>query len=327
MAASKARIVAVGAGRMGRGIALAFGYSGHSVTLVDLKPRSADDFGALHGSGCADLRRDLQFLERVGALPPDGVEKVLARIRFVPSAHAEQALAAADVLFEAVPELIEAKRAAFAAIGACAGHDALVASTTSSFDANALAGFVSRPERFANAHWLNPAHLMPLVEVSPCRATHGQALERLLALLKAIGKVPVVCACSPGYIVPRIQALAMNEAARLVEEGVASPEAVDTAVRVGFGLRFAVLGLLEFIDWGGGDTLFHGSNNLAATLDPVRFCAPEIVRRNMLENRRGLRDGSGFFEYGNRDLDRYRAERLTDFVALLRNRNLMPVAG
>src|SRR5690606_19590936 len=108
---------------------------------------------------------------------------------------------------------------------------------------------VPDPERFLNAHWLNPAHLIPLVEVSPGPATSVAALESMEALLRLAHKVPVRCAPSAGYIVPRIQALAMNEAARMVEEGVASAEDIDTAVRLGFGLRFSVLGLLEFIDW------------------------------------------------------------------------------
>jgi 3-hydroxybutyryl-CoA dehydrogenase len=119
----------------------------------------------------------------------------------------------------------------------------------------------------------------------------------------------------------------MNEAARIVEEGVASAEDVDTAVRVGFGLRFAVLGLLEFIDWGGGDILYYASRNLAENLDARRFAAPDVVTRNMEEGRRGLRDGQGFYDYRNQDIAQYRNERLAAFVALLRHRGLLPVAG
>ncbi len=101
------------------------------------------------------------------------------------------------------------------------------------------------------------------------------------ALLESIGKVPVVCAARPGYIVPRIQALAMNEAARMVEEGVASAEDIDKAINYGFGFRFAVLGLLEFIDWGGGDILYYASRYLKGALGSERYRAPEIVERNM----------------------------------------------
>ncbi len=116
------------------------------------------------------------------------------------------------------------------------------------------------------------------------------------ALLECVGKVPVVCAARPGYIVPRIQALAMNEAARMVEEGVASAEDIDKAIKYGFGFRFAVLGMLEFIDWGGGDILYYASRYLTGALGNERYAAPEIVERNMAEGRRGLRDGAGFLE-------------------------------
>jgi 3-hydroxybutyryl-CoA dehydrogenase len=309
---------------MGQGIALAFAYSGHAVTLVDLKPRPPSQFAELEAKAGQALRRDLEFLLAVGALP-SGVERTADRVRFVSADGAEAAIAEADVLFEAVPETLDAKRVGLDAISRFGRSEALVASTTSTFDANVLAGLVTLPERFANAHWLNPAHLMPLVEVSPCKKTSAAALERLVGLLRSIGKVPVVCASSPGYIVPRIQALAMNEAARMVEEGVASAEDIDTAIRVGFGLRFAVLGLLEFIDWGGGDILYYASRNLAQNLDPARFAAPGIIERNMSERRRGLQDGQGFFDYRSQDVEGYRTDRLAAFVALLRHRHLMPI--
>ena len=105
---------------------------------------------------------------------------------------------------------------------------------------------------------------MPLVEIAVGQHTSPETVQSMRAMLEGLGKVPVVCSASPGYIVPRIQALAMNEAARLVQEGVASAEDIDTAVRVGFGLRFAVLGLLEFIDWGGNDILYYASGHLSA---------------------------------------------------------------
>jgi 3-hydroxybutyryl-CoA dehydrogenase len=138
-----------------------------------------------------------------------------------------------------------------------------------------------------------------------------------------VGKIPVVCAASPGYIVPRIQALAMNEAARMVEEGVASPEEIDKAVLYGFGFRFAVLGLIEFIDWGGGDILYYASRYLTQALGNERYAAPEIVERNMREGRIGMKTGQGFRDYSAVDLPRYRAERLAALAQLLRNSGLV----
>jgi 3-hydroxybutyryl-CoA dehydrogenase len=141
-------------------------------------------------------------------------------------------------------------------------------------------------------------------------------------MLEGIGKVPVVCAPRPGYIVPRIQALAMNEAARMVEEGVATAEEVDKAIRYGFGFRFAVLGMLEFIDWGGGDILYYASRYLTAALGSDRYAAPAIVERNMKEGRIGLGTRQGFLDYTNMDVDAYRRERLQAFATMLQQTGL-----
>eukprot|EP01031_Cornospumella_fuschlensis_P020729 gene20729-25415_t len=169
--------------------------------------------------------------------------------------------------------------------------DAILASTTSTILVDDLSPAVVNPARFLNAHWLNPAYIVPLVEVSPGRATAPEVTARLNAMLEAIGKVPVVCAATPGFIVPRIQALAMNEAARMVEEGVASAADIDKAVKYGFGFRFGVLGVLEFIDFGGGDILYHASRYLTEALGNERYAAPEIIARNMAEGRTGVATG------------------------------------
>jgi len=155
------------------------------------------------------------------------------------------------------------------------------------------------------------------VELSPSAETDPAVATRMKALLHATGKVPVICTARPGYIVPRIQALAMNEAARMVEEGVASAEDIDTAIKYGFGFRFAVLGILEFIDWGGGDILYYASRYLSQALGNERYAAPEIVKRNMREGRIGLTTRKGFLDYEALDLESYRRERLKAFVAML----------
>jgi 3-hydroxybutyryl-CoA dehydrogenase len=115
----------------------------------------------------------------------------------------------------------------------------------------------------------------------------------------------------------------MSEAVRMVDEGVASAEDIDTAVRVGFGLRFAVLGLLEFTDWGGGDILYYASNYLADSLDE-RFRPPDLVRENMEKGHNGIREGVGFYDYRNMDVEAYRQGRIADFVGLLRAAKLTP---
>ena len=314
---SRERVVCLGAGRMGRGIAIVFAYAGHPVTVVDFKPRAQNDFEALAGDALDEIKRTLASLARLGLFDVAAVDAIVARIAVVKERDAAAALSAADVIFEGVPEVLELKREALARCAQLAGDGPIIASTTSTILVDDLSGVVVEPRRFLNAHWLNPAYLVPLVELSPGARTDPQVTARLKALLERIGKVPVVCAARPGYIVPRIQALAMNEAARMVEEGVASPEELDKAIKYGFGFRFAVLGLLEFIDWGGGDILYYASRYLTQALDNPRYAAPEIIERNMREGHIGLTTRRGFLNYEGLDLDAYRAERMKAFIGML----------
>jgi 3-hydroxybutyryl-CoA dehydrogenase len=101
---------------------------------------------------------------------------------------------------------------------------------------------------------------------------------------------------------------------------------VDKAIRIGFGVRYAVLGLLEFIDWGGGDIVYYATQYLAANLDDQRFSVPSIIEDNMREGRNGIRDGEGFYDYRERDVAAYREERMGDFVKLLQHLSLLPEA-
>ncbi|MGB0506237.1 MAG: 3-hydroxybutyryl-CoA dehydrogenase, partial [Pikeienuella sp.] len=296
------RIACIGAGRMGRGIAHAVAYAGGNICLIDVKDRDANGFDTLKQAAISDIRSGLQMLAELGVFDPNAIPEIMARVSILPSAKINQGLANADIVFEAVPEVMEAKKQAFALFDTHSKGDAILASTTSTILSTDLAGLTNNPQNFLNAHWLNPAFLVPLVEVSPCNETSDDTLTRLNTYLEGIGKMPVTCKASPGYIVPRIQALAMNEAARLVEEGVASAEDVDKAVKYGFGLRFAVLGLLEFIDWGGGDILYFASKYLSENLDKDRFTAPDIVQNNMEQGRIGLKTGEGFFNYDGMDV-------------------------
>jgi 3-hydroxybutyryl-CoA dehydrogenase len=302
---------------MGRGIAVVFAYAGHKVALVDFKPRDEAAFKTLSDGALNEVRGTLATLAGFGLFDPAAVETLMARVSVTPVSGAQAALSPASIVFEGVPEVLDLKRDVLARASRLAGPTPIIASTTSTILVDDLSGDVDHPERFLNAHWLNPAFLVPLVEVSPGKHTDPAVTERVKALLESVGKVPVVCAARPGYIVPRIQALAMNEAARMVEEGVASAEDIDRAIKLGFGIRFAVLGMLEFIDWGGGDILYHASRYLRGALGSERFASPDIVERNMAQGRTGLRDGAGFLDYDGRDVEAYRRERLRAFVDLL----------
>lgn len=327
MTSPKPRIAAVGAGRMGRGLAHVFAFAGHEVALVDVKERTPADAERIIEESRHEVAASLGLMAEFGVQTNAERDAALARITYVKPEDAGAALAGADVIFEGVPELLEAKEEAFRLICAAARDDAIVTSTTSTMLVDTLAAFVTHPERFINGHWLNPAFLIPLVEVSPGAATSKATVAAFTALLESVGKVPVVCAASPGFIVPRIQSLAMSEAARMVEEGVASAAEIDRATRIGFGLRFAILGLVEFIDWGGVDILYYANRYLTGALGSDRFAVPEIANRLMEDGKIGPKTGEGFYDYGGVDVAAYQRETLKKFVDLLNHLALMPPPG
>ncbi|MEJ8822305.1 3-hydroxybutyryl-CoA dehydrogenase [Variovorax humicola] len=320
--ASLPRVAAVGAGRMGRGIAIAFAYAGHRASLVDLRERSDEAWRKLHGEVIAEVESSLAGLASLGVMPLELVPEIVARIDVVRAADAPRALAAAELVFEGVPETLQAKREAFAQINAHCRDDAILTSTTSSILVTQIAEFVKRPERFLNIHWLNPAYVIPVVELSYHAGTDPAVLARAKALMEAIGKLPVVCGPTPGYIVPRLQALIMNEAARMIEEGAATAEEIDKATRYGLGLRFAALGVVEFIDFGGSDILHHASREMSASIDANRYKAPAILDKMMGEGRLGLKSGSGFYDYAGRDVAAYRSDVLLRTLGMLKHAGL-----
>jgi 3-hydroxybutyryl-CoA dehydrogenase len=312
-------IACLGAGRMGRGIAVAFAYAGHAVTMIDIKARTPEQFTKLEAEALGEVKATLATMTKLGMLKDSEAEIVMSRVAVVPASESNNTLAKTGLVFEGVPEIVDLKREVLAAASRAVDPDVIIASTTSTILVDHLSGAVVNPKRFLNAHWLNPAYLIPLVEISPGAATDPAVVAALKSLLEGIGKVPVVCAATPGFIVPRIQALAMNEAARMVGEGVASAEEIDKAVRYGFGFRFAVLGLLEFIDWGGGDILYYASRYLEGALGSDRYRAPDVIAENMEQGRIGLRTGAGFLDYTGMEVAAYREQRLGALVDMLRH--------
>ncbi len=235
MAKRISNIAIAGAGRMGRGIAVSFAWAGYPVALVDSEQRAPEAFAELAATTHAELLAECHLLAAAGIVPPAVADEIAARVDVVARVESSECLQAAEVVFEAVAEVLEIKQSTYAWLSEAVSETAILASTTSTMLADTLAGFVTHAERFTNAHWLNPAYLMPLVEISPAGVTRPDVVAELRALLEAVGKVPVECRTSPGYIVSRMQALVLNEAARLVEEGVASAEDIDRAMRTGFG--------------------------------------------------------------------------------------------
>lgn len=320
-------VAAIGAGRMGRGLAHVFAYAGHPVRLLDVKERGAGEFAALEDQAMADIHRTIGLMATLGRISPDEIDGIMARVSIYPLDRAADALGDAPLIFEGVPEVLETKERAFAITGEHAAPDAIIASTTSTMLVDELAAFVTGRERFLNAHWLNPAFLIPLVELSVGGETDSGVVAKLKTILEDVGKVPVVLKAKPGFVVPRIQSLAMSEAARAVEDGIASAEEIDKAARVGFGLRFAILGLIEFIDWGGNDILYYAGNYMKDAFGSDRFEVPAIAEQYMKEGRNGLREGRGFYDYRDIDVDAYQLETLRKLIDLIDHLGLMAPPG
>ena len=317
------KIVALGAGRMGRGIAQVFAYAGYEVAIVDFKERLPAQATKLLEEAKNEVSDNLTLLKSLDSVQENEIQNTLNRIKGVSLTHAEEILAQADYIFEGVPEVLKVKEDVLSRVSAVSGPDTVIASTTSTILSTTLAAFTSKPTHFLNAHFLNPAYLIPLVEVSPSEETSPEVIDHFIALLENIGKVPVKCKASPGYIVPRLQSLIMSEACRMVEQGVATADDIDRAVTSGFGIRFATMGPIEFVDWGGLDILYYANRYLSGELGD-RFRTPKIVDRLMKQGNLGLKSGKGMYDFGNVDVDSYKTQKLAKFVALLTHLDLMP---
>ena len=288
-------IVAVlGPGRIGRQIALAFALGGRRVLLVDAKTRAPEERRAVFADARREIARDLRLMTEEGVIAGGDAASVLDRIA---EGAGLDGLDGCGFVQEALPELLDLKREVLGRLSTRVDAGAIIASASSTISPQHLADAVQRPERFLVAHWLNPAHIIPLVEVVPGQATAAAVVDRTVEILEALGKVPVRCADSPGFIGPRMQALLMNEAVRLVEEGVATPEDVDRAFRAGMGFRYAQVGIFEFIDWGGVDILHRASRFLADALGDDRFKPARLVEEKIARRELGPKTGRGFFDY------------------------------
>jgi 3-hydroxybutyryl-CoA dehydrogenase len=306
-------VAVIGPGRMGRQIALTCALGGCRVMLVDLKARA--DARAALADARREITRDLRLMAEEDVIESAEVAPALDRIE----GRTELAgLEGCGFVQEALPESLDLKRETFARLTARIAPDAIVASTSSTISPKHLADAVPGPERFLVVHWLNPAHIIPLVEVVAGAATSAAVGDRTVAFLERLGKTPVRCADSPGFIVPRLQILLMNEAVRLVEEGVATPEEVDRAIRAGLGFRYAGVGLFEFIDWGGVDILYRASEFMTRATGEERYRTPPLVEEKMQRNELGPKTGRGFFDYPGETRERFETAKVRQLLRRLK---------
>jgi 3-hydroxybutyryl-CoA dehydrogenase len=306
-------VAVLGPGRIGRQIALAFALGGCRVRLVDLKARDARETKAVFADARREIARDLGLMTDEQVIERVQVDATLSRIE---DHVGFDDLRGVGFVQEALPELIDLKRETLARLTGAIDDEAIIASGSSTISPRHLVDSVKHPERFVAAHWLNPAHIIPLVEVVAGPGTAEATVERTLELLEGLGKTPVRCGDSPGFIGPRLQVLLMNEAVRLVEEGVATPEDVDKAFKAGMGFRYGTIGIFEFIDWGGVDILHRASGFMTEALGNDRFKAAELVEEKIAKNELGPKTGRGFFDYTGDKRDEFETAKVR---ALLRH--------
>jgi len=273
------RVLVVGAGQMGAGIAQVVAASGRAVLLHDTFPGAVE-------RGLSTIERSLGKLHEKGGPDP---APVLARITPVDE------ITEAGLMIEAVVEHAETKKALFRAADDALPVGAILASNTSSIPITELAAATSRPERVIGMHFFNPVPVLALVEVIRADQTSDETAEAIVALARELGKTPAEANDFPGFVSNRILMPFVNEAAYALMEGVAEAEAIDTVARLGFAHPMGPLALADLI---GLDTCVAIMEVLHAGLGDPKYAPCPLLRRHVAAGRLGRKSGRGFFEYG-----------------------------
>jgi 3-hydroxyacyl-CoA dehydrogenase len=297
----------VGAGIMGAGIAQRCAQGGYPVVFYNRSEAGLERGWRLIDGYQASLVTS-------GTLDRDAAREARERIQGTTDFAA---LEEVDFAFESIREDLDDKRELFGRLDALVSPDAILATNTSGLSITAIGDATRRRERVVGAHWWNPPHIVPLVEVVKGEHTRMETCEAARALLERLGKTPVlVLKDIPGFLANRIQVAAQREAVYLLERGAASAEDIDTAFKASFGLRSPVLGPLESMDYNGLDTCFWVHDYMGRDLfrEPG---APAPLRKLAERGQLGLKTGRGFHDYAGADPEALRAARDRALLALL----------
>jgi 3-hydroxybutyryl-CoA dehydrogenase len=277
----------VGLGTMGAGIAqLALEASLDTIALE------------LDGERAVEARgRIAHFLGRKvdkGELGAAARDRALDRLRLVDDVAA---LGPCDLVVEAVFEELEAKRRVFAALERACRDDTILATNTSALSVGAIAAGLAHPERVVGMHFFNPAPLMPLVEIVRAERSSDAAVEAAYELATTLGRRPIRCADTPGFVVNRVLIPLLNDCVRVLDEARVSAEDLDTAMTLGAGWPLGPCALLDLI---GIDVHVHASETLHAALGEERMAPPRRLRELLAEGKLGRKSGEGFSAYRER---------------------------
>ena len=290
-------VAVVGSGYMGGGIAQVLALAGATVKIADISEEIAtNNYERL-------LAEARQFVED-GPFPDDAVARLEAHLS--PAASIEEAVADADFIEEAVPEKIEIKHETLRRISAAARPDAVIGSNTSTILIASLAEAVTNPERFLGVHFSNPAPFIPGVELIPHAGTDEAVIPLVEELVASTGKETARVKDATGFVLNRLQYALFHEATQIVEEGIATPEDIDTIVRTTFGFRLPVFGPFAIADMAGLDVYAFCYASLQ-TRWPERFATPESLKELVEAGKFGTKSGAGYLDVP--------AERTPELVA------------
>jgi 3-hydroxybutyryl-CoA dehydrogenase len=271
---------------MGAGIAQLCIQAGVPTVAVEATPqlveRGRDRIGGALGR-----------LAEKGTIGREERDEALALLE--PAAGVE-ALEGCDLVIEAVFESLEVKHELLRRLEEVVGPRAVLATNTSALSVTEIAAALDHPERVVGMHFFNPAPVLPLVEVVRADATSTDAFDTAYAFAERLGKDPIACVDTPGFVVNRILIPVLNDAVRVLDEGVASPEDIDKGMRLGTNWPIGPLALIDLI---GIDTYVHVCEALWGSFREARFAPPPTLVRMLKAGRLGRKSGRGFFEYAS----------------------------
>jgi len=278
------KIAVVGAGSMGSGIVEVATKAGCMVYVWDPNPAQEQLFKS--------IAKHLDKLAEKGKWDANRSQEVLNSIQWIDRL---ESIPPCDLIIEAIPEKLELKVNTFQTLEAHQPETTILASNTSSLSIAGIAGGLAKPERFLGLHFFNPAFIMPLVEVISGIATEPNLAHQMSELMKAWGKIPVVAKDTPGFIVNRVARPFYGEAIRIFEEGIASPEEIDQAMKTLGGFKMGPFELMDFI---GHDVNFAVTESVyAAFWNDPRY-KPSFAQKRLVEaGRLGRKSGQGFYSY------------------------------
>jgi 3-hydroxybutyryl-CoA dehydrogenase len=274
----------VGCGLMGSGIAQVSAQAGFATVVREVSPEALD-------KGMRSIRKFLQGGVDKGKLPAADMEKTLANLR---GTTALEELAGCDLVIEAASENLALKRELFGELDARCKPETIFASNTSSLSITEMSTFTKRPDRFLGLHFFNPVPLMKLVEVVRTIQTSDATLDAATTWCRAIGKTVVSTGDSTGFVVNRLLVPYMLDAIRVYEQGLASRDDIDNAMKLGCGYPMGPLFLTDYV---GLDTTFSIAQIMFDEFKEARFAPPSLLKRMVLAGRHGRKTGRGFYDW------------------------------